>query len=122
MMSWSRVKHFPPAFTILALAVSVNLRAAIVILGTSRSLLSSVTVATATTILFLKVRLLRVNGTYCPFRFSAILEIEIGGLFTLDEMSLLKIVLQKADSVLLDRNLNSFTKHDKLWEIIQNLL
>jgi hypothetical protein len=36
----------------------VNLRAAMVILGTSRSLLSSVTVATETTILSLKVGLL----------------------------------------------------------------
>ena len=87
--------HFPPALTILALADSVNLRAAMVIFGTSRSLLSSVTVATLTTILS------------CPFKSWAILEIEIGGLFTLEEMSLLKTVLVKAESVLLDRNLNS---------------
>lgn len=51
--SWSRVRHFPPALTILALAVSVNLRAATVILGTSRSLISSVTVPTMTAILSL---------------------------------------------------------------------
>lgn len=51
--SWSRVRHFPPALTILALAVSVNLRAATVILGTSRSLISSVTVPTTTAILSL---------------------------------------------------------------------
>jgi len=56
MISWSRVKHFPPALTILALADSVNLRAAMVSLGTSRSLLSSVIEVTATTILSLKVR------------------------------------------------------------------
>jgi len=48
------VRHFPPALTILALAVSVNLRAATVILGTSRSLMSSVTVPTTTAILSLK--------------------------------------------------------------------
>jgi hypothetical protein len=52
--SWSRVRHFPPALTILALAVSVNLRAATVILGTSRSLISSVTVPTTTAILSLQ--------------------------------------------------------------------
>lgn len=51
--SWSRVRHFPPALTILALAVSVNLRAATVSLGTSRSLVSSVTVPTTTAILSL---------------------------------------------------------------------
>ena len=42
------MRHFPPALTILALAVSVNLRAATVSLGTSRSLISSVTVPTTT--------------------------------------------------------------------------
>ena len=46
--SWSRVRHYPPALMILALAVSVNLRAATVILGRSRSLISSVTVPTTT--------------------------------------------------------------------------
>jgi hypothetical protein len=48
------VRHFPPALTILALAVSVNLRAATVSLGTSRSLMSSVTVPTITAILSLQ--------------------------------------------------------------------
>ncbi|RWW16738.1 hypothetical protein GW17_00019363, partial [Ensete ventricosum] len=38
------VKHSPPAFRILALAVSVNLRAVTFIAGTSYTLLSSVTV------------------------------------------------------------------------------
>jgi len=36
------------------------------------------------------------------------LEIEIGGLFTLEEMSLRNTVLQKAESVLLDKNLKSY--------------
>ena len=51
--SWSRVRHLPPALTILALAVSVNLKAATVIFGTSRILVSSVTVPTTTAILSL---------------------------------------------------------------------
>jgi len=71
-----------------------------VIFGTSRSLLSSVTVATDTTILS------------CPLSSWAILEIEIGGLFTLEEINLLSTVWQKAESVLLERNLKSY-KHDK---------
>ena len=37
------------------------------------------------------------------------MEIEIGGLFTLEEMSLLRTVLQKLESVLLERNLKSLT-------------
>lgn len=94
------MRHFPPALTILARAASVNLRAAMVIFGTSRSLLSSVTVATDTTILS------------CPLSSWAILEIEIGGLFTLEEINLLSTVWQKAESVLLERNLKS-CKHDK---------
>ena len=95
MTNWSRVRHFPPALMILALAVSVNLRAATVSFGTSRSLLSSVTVLTATTIL-----------SY-PLRSWLIFETEIGGLFTLDAINLLKTVLVKAESVLLARNRNS---------------
>ena len=47
------MRHLPPALTILALAVSVKRRAATVILGTSRSLMSSVTVPTTTAILSL---------------------------------------------------------------------
>jgi hypothetical protein len=38
------------------------------------------------------------------------LESERGGLFTLEETSLLKTVLQKPESVLLERNLKSYTK------------
>merc|ERR1719329_235559 len=98
MTSSSRVMHFPPALVILALAVSVNLRAATVSFGTSRSLMSSVTVPTNTTILS------------CPFKIWAILEIEMGGLLVLEEMSLLRTVLQKAASVLLVRNLNNLMR------------
>ena len=36
-----------------------------------------------------------------------ILDTETGGLFTLDAISLLRIVLAKADSVLLSKNLKS---------------
>lgn len=46
--------HFPPAFWILALAVSVNLRATMLSLGTERVLTSSVTVPTWTTTLSLR--------------------------------------------------------------------
>ena len=77
----------------------MNLRAAMVILGTSRSLLSSVIVETATTILS------------CPLRSRATFEMEIGGLLTLDEMSLLRTVLQKLESVLLVRNLKSYANN-----------
>jgi hypothetical protein len=44
---------FPPAYKILALAVSVTLKAATVIFGTFKTLLSSVTVPTTTAILLL---------------------------------------------------------------------
>ena len=101
MTSWSRVRHFPPALTILALAVSVNLRAATVIFGTSRSLLSSVTVPTITAILS------------CPLRSLTSLVSEMGGLFTLEATSLLSTVLAKADSVLLVRNLKSLISRCK---------
>jgi hypothetical protein len=37
-------------------------------------------------------------------------EIERGGLFTLDETSLLRMVFAKAESVLLARNLKSYTE------------
>lgn len=49
--NWSKVKHSPPAFKILALAPSVNLRAQTVNFGITRTRLSSVTVDTVTTIL-----------------------------------------------------------------------
>jgi hypothetical protein len=97
MTNSSKVRHCPPALMILALAVSVNLKAAIVIFGTSSILTSSVTVATETTILSL----------FSPFSWL-ILEIEIGGLLILEEISLLKIVLVNPELVLLERNLNNY--------------
>ena len=42
------------------------------------------------------------------------METEIGGLLTLEEMSLLKTVLVKAESVLLERNLNSCNHENKV--------
>merc|ERR1711967_5458 len=98
MINSSRVMHFPPALTILALAVSVNLNAATVIFGTSRSLTSSVTEATTTAIF-----------SY-PLRSWLIFEIEIGGLLTLEETSLLKTVDENPDPVLLARNLKSLMR------------
>jgi len=67
-----------------------------VIFGTSRSLLSSVTLQTTTAILS------------CPFKSWATFEIEIGGLLILEEISLLNTVLLNELSVLLDKNLNSY--------------
>merc|ERR1719242_1715882 len=98
-MSSSRVMHLPPALTILALAASVKRRAATVNFGTSRSLSSSVTVATTTTVL----------SCFFP-RCLIILVSESGGLLTLDETSLRRTVLQNLESVLLERNLKSLTR------------
>jgi len=95
--SWSKVRHFPPALTILALAVSVNLRAATVSLGTSRSLMSSVTVPTTTAM----------RSVWVP-RCLTRRERDRGGLFTLEEMSLLTTVFAKVEPVLLARNLKSY--------------
>jgi hypothetical protein len=50
--SWSNVRHSPPALTILALAVSVNLRAVTFMAGISWILLSSVIVPTTTAMFF----------------------------------------------------------------------
>ena len=97
--SWSRVRHFPPALTILALAVSVNLRAATVSLGMSRSLLSSVMVPTTTAIL----------SCLLP-RCLTRRERDTGGLLTLEEISLLTTVFAKVEPVLLARNLKSYSR------------
>lgn len=97
---------------ILALAVSVNLRAATVNLGTVISLLSSVTVPTITTVLSLYERY-QPQEAYLFFpRCLAMREIERGGLLTLDDTSLLRMVLAKAESVLLTRNLKSYTNDE----------
>merc|ERR1719273_2108546 len=83
----SRVIQLPPAPTILALAASVKRSAATVNFGTSRSLSSSVTVATTTTVL----------SFFFP-RCLIILVSESGGLLTLDDTSLRKIALQNFES------------------------
>ena len=82
-----------------------------VIFGTSRSLLSSVTLHTTTAILSLQLHKpldQYFDYTYCPFKSWATFEIEIGGLLILEEMSLLNTVLLNELSVLLDKNLNSY--------------
>ena len=49
------------------------------------------------------------------------MEIEIGGLLVLEEMSLLRTVLQKADSVLLVRNLKSCIKEKRDEKMTESL-
>ena len=98
--SSSRVRHLPPALTILARAVSVKRRAATVSFGTSRTLWSSVTVPTTTATL----------SCLLP-RCLTSLEMERGGRLVLEAMSLLRTVLVKAESVLRDRNLNNYTQN-----------
>ena len=53
-------------------------------------------------------------GTYCPFKSWETLEIEIGGLLTLEETSLLKTVLLNELSVLLERNLNNCIQNNRV--------
>lgn len=101
------MRHFPPALTILALAVSVNLRAATVSLGTSRSLISSVTVPTMTAM----------RSVWVP-RCLTRRERDRGGLFTLEEMSLLTTVFAKVEPVLLARNLKSYRTQKSKEQIV----
>ena len=79
--------HSPPALTIRARACSVNLRAAIVKRGTSRSLESFVTAPTMTAVF-----------SSFPLMKRAILDIEIGGLLILDILNRLRIVVANLDS------------------------
>lgn len=75
MTSSSRVMHFPPALVILALAVSVNLRAATVNFGTSRSLTSSVTAPTTTTIFFLQnITISKIVGHFLTMKHLLVLK------------------------------------------------
>ena len=99
MISSSIVMQDPPALVILARAVSVKRRAATSSLGTSKVLMSSVTVPTTTQVL----------AVLSP-RCLIILLRDTGGLMVLEATSLLRMVLQKLDSVLLERNLKSCTK------------
>ena len=96
MISSSIVRQDPPALVILARAASVKRRAATSSLGTSKVLMSSVTVPTMTAVLVVLeprclISLLRATG----------------GLMVLEATSLLRMVLQKLESVLLERNLKS---------------
>ena len=106
---------------ILALAVSVNLRAATVSLGTSKSLLSSVTVPTTTAVLCLFEMILRLAYCLDP-KFLTNLESESGGLLILEETSLLRMVLEKTESVLLERNLKSYQTKDQKINTIHTLI
>ena len=96
MISSSIVRQDPPALVIRARAPSVKRSAATSSLGRSKILMSSVTVPTTTTV---RVVLL-------PRCFTSLLR-DTGGLIVLEATSLLRMVLQKLESVLLERNLNS---------------
>lgn len=96
MISSSIVRQAPPALVILARAPSVNRRAAISSLGMSKILMSSVTVPTTTA----------VRAVLSPRCLTSLLS-DTGGLMVRDAISLLRMVLQKLDSVLLERNLKS---------------
>lgn len=60
--------------------------------------------------------MVKTNGyTYCPFKSLAIFEMDIGGLLTLEEMSLLNTVLLNIESgILLERNLKSYTNQNTI--------
>ena len=99
MISSSIVRQDPPALMILARAASEKRRAATSSFGISKILMSSVTVPTTTTVL----------DVLLP-RCLIILLRETGGLMVLDATSLLRMVLQKLESVRLERNLKSCAK------------
>lgn len=102
MISSSIVRQDPPFLVILARAASVKRRAATSSLGSSRSLKSSVTVPTTTAVLpVLSLRCL-----------TSLLR-ETGGLMVREATNLLWMVLQKLESVLLDRNLKSCAKEKR---------
>merc|ERR1719300_1313880 len=93
--------QLPPAFKILSLAFSVTRRAQIVILGTSKILMSLVIVPTQT-------------ATFSAFPGFFMLRarraMDSGGLLILLMKSLLKMILLNLASVLLARNLYSLTR------------
>ena len=100
MMSSSIVRQDPPALVILARAPSVKRSAATSSLGSSKILMSSVTVPTTTA-----VRLV-----LSPRCLTSLLS-ETGGLMVLEATSLLRTVLQNLESVLLERNLKSCSEN-----------
>ena len=101
MIISSIVRQDPPALVILARAPSVKRRAATSSLGRSKSLMSSVTVPTITAV-----------RPCLSYRCLTSLLRETGGLIVLEATSLLRMVLQKLESVLLERNLKSCAKKD----------
>ena len=104
--NWSKVKQLPPAAKILFLADSVNLKAQTLSLGTSKSLLSSTTVQTATTVFF----------SCFPLRFLTIRETLIGYLVTLVCFSLFKTTALNLALVLLAKNLYNYSKKTRFYE------
>ena len=113
MISSSMVRQEPPAFTILARALSVKRRAATSSLGRSRTRASSVTVPTTTAGLALRTHGQTRLSTYVlEPRCLTSLERDTGGLIVREATSLLRIVLQNFESVLLDKNLKSCRTQD----------
>ena len=102
MMSSSIVRQDPPALVILARALSVKRRAATSSLGMSNCLKSSVTVPTTTA----------VRDVLSPKCLTSLLR-ETGGRLVLEATNLLWIVLQKLESVRLERNLKSYSHQRK---------
>ena len=120
MISSSIVWQDPPDFVILARADSVNLRAATVNPGISPILASSVTVPTTTTVLPLyrhAISKRKSKSTYVLVpRCLTILLRDTGGLMVLEATNRLSIVLQNLESVLLDKNLKSYTHKKSRFE------
>lgn len=90
MANWSKVMASPPFLTILALAELVNLKAAMVALGKSNNLMSSVTVPTTTMVLSAAPFWLNTRPTLLR---------ETGGLLILDKNKDFKMTLLNGASV-----------------------
>merc|ERR1719385_399868 len=99
--SWSKGMISPPAFKILSRAFSVTRRAQRVILGTSKILMSLVTVPTTTAIF---------SALPALFMLRASLAMDRGGRLILLMKSLLRMILLNLASDLLARNLYSLTR------------
>lgn len=64
---------------------------------------------------FVSITIVNLRFTYDPFKCLASLEIDIGGLLTLEETSLLKmVVLNMQSGILLERNLKSYIKKNRV--------
>merc|ERR1712183_122758 len=104
--------QLPPAATILALAVSENDNAHTVIFGKSSYLSSFKTLHTQTAIL----------SALFPLMFLAIKETDIGYLDTLEWFNLANTALLNLLSVLLAKNVYSFTNNFKYTSLVLVLL